>query len=59
MNATRQHSDQRPGEGQAEVAGYVDRPLPRWVLVLSIGAYLLWLGFLLAMLWVRVTDPHY
>ena len=47
------------GREPADVAGYVDRSLPRWVLVLAAVVYVAWLGFLLAMVVVRMIDPHY
>ena len=42
-----------------EPAGYIDTPLPRRVLYVALTVYVVWLGFLGAMVWVRMTDPHY
>ena len=42
-----------------EPAGYVDKPLPRRALYVALAVYVVWLGFLGAMVWVRMTDPHY
>ena len=51
-------SDSQPNQ-QPPIAGYVDRPAPRWMLVAAAVVYIAWLAFLLAMVWVRTTDPHY
>ena len=48
-----------PQQSPGDVAGYVERPMPRWSLILAGTVYVVWLGFLLAMVWVRTTDPHY
>lgn len=54
MTSSDSQSNQQP-----PVAGYVDRPAPRWMLVAAAVVYIAWLAFLLAMVWVRTTDPHY
>jgi len=48
-----------PQRSPDDVAGYVERPMPRWSFVLAGVVYAAWLVFLLVMVWVRTTDPHY
>lgn len=52
-------SDSQPNQQPPPIAGYVDPPAPRWMLVAAAVVYIAWLAFLLAMVWVRTTDPHY
>jgi hypothetical protein len=47
------------GQEAPAAVGYARRPVPRWVLLLALGVYVAWLGFLLVMVWVRMTDVHY
>ncbi|HUW82428.1 MAG TPA: hypothetical protein VMZ31_06470 [Phycisphaerae bacterium] len=53
------HAQGDPQQAGGDVAGYVERPMPRWSLILAGVVYVAWLVFLLAMVWVRTTDPHY
>ena len=47
------------GQPAPTAVGYAKRAVPRWVLLVALAAYAAWLGFLLVMVWVRMTDIHY
>jgi hypothetical protein len=47
------------GQAAPGAVGYARRAVPRWVLLVAMAVYVAWLGFLLVMVWVRMTDVHY